>query len=83
MKSDDSPEKFHTLKAWIDSDTVEGHFGLSTVYNEQKWFQFNKLGRDIQIQISNNVHPSFCRGVIQITTLNAQMGLGWDLVDWS
>ena len=56
--------------------------GLSPIYIKHNFLHQSKLGRDVEIQ---NVHIVLFKSpgdVMRVTTLNTQLVLGSDLVDW-
>ena len=78
---DDSCEVICNSKAFVDIATAGGHRGLSTCYIKHNLFHQGKLGRDVELQNTQILFKS-PRDVIQVSTLNAQLGLGSELVDW-
>ena len=79
---DDSCEKKCNSKAFVDTATAERHRGLSTIYIKHNLFHQSKLGRDVELQNTHIVLFKSPRDVMQVTTLNTQLGLGSELVDW-
>ena len=54
---------------------------MSAIYIKHNLFHQSKLGRGVELQ---NTHVLFKspRDVMQVTTLEAQLGLGSELIDW-
>ena len=69
-------------KAFADVATAWRHRGLSTFYIKHNLFHQSKLGRDVELQNTHIVIFKSIRGVMQVSTLSAQLGLGSELVDW-
>ena len=46
------------------------------------FFHQSKLGRDVELQNTHIVLFKSSRDVMQVTTLNTQLGLGSELIDW-
>ena len=69
-------------KKFVDIDTAGTHRGLSTIYIKHNLFHQIKHGRDVELQNTHIVHFEAPRGVMQVSTLSAQLGLGSELVDW-
>ena len=79
---DDSCEAICNSKAFVDIATAGRHRGLSTIYIKHHFFHQSKLGRDVELQNTHIVLSKSPRDVMQVTTLNTQLGLGSELVDW-
>ena len=79
---DDSYEEICNSKAFVDIATAGRHRGLSTIYIKHNLFHQSKLGRDVELQNTHIVLFKSPRDVMQVTTLNTQLGLGSELVDW-
>ena len=80
--SDDSCEEIFNSKAFVDLATAGRRRGLSTIYINQNLSRKSKLGRDVGLQNTHIVLFKSPRDVMQVTTLNTQLGLGSELVDW-
>ena len=52
------------------------------MYIKHNFFHQSKLGRDIELQNTRIVLFKSPRDVMQVTTLNTQLDLGSELVDW-
>ena len=79
---DDSCEEICCSKAFVDIATAGRHRGLSTIYIKHNLFHHIKLGRDVELQNTHVVLFKTTRDVLQVTTLNTQLGLVSELVDW-
>ena len=79
---DDSCEEICNSKAFVDLATTGRHRGLSTIYIKHNIFHQSKLGRDVELQNTHIVLFKSPRGVMQVTTLSTQLGLGSELVYW-
>ena len=79
---DNSCEKILKSKAFVDIANAGTHRGLITIYIKNNLFHQSKLGRDVELQNTHIVLFKSPRVVMQITTLNTQLGLGSELVDW-
>ena len=80
---DDSCEEIcNYSKAFVYIATAGRHRGLSTIYIKHNFFHQIKLGREVELQNTRNVHFKSPRDEMQVTTLSAQLGLGSALVDW-
>ena len=79
---DDFRGEICNSKAFVDIATAGRHRGLSTIYIKHKLFHQSKLGRDVEIQKTHIVLFKSPRGVMQVTTLGAQLGLVAELIDW-
>ena len=79
---DDSCEEVCNSKAFVDFATAERHRGLSTIYIRHTLFHRIKPGRDVELQNTHIVLFKTPRGVMQVTTLSTQLGLGSELVYW-
>ena len=77
-----SCEKICNSKAFDDIATAGRHRGLSTIYIRHSLFHQSKLGRDVELQNTDNVLYKSPRDVMQVSTLNAQLGVGSELSDW-
>ena len=78
----DSCEKIRSSKAFVGNVTAGRHRGLSTTYNKHNLFHQIKLGQDVELQNTHIVLVKSPRGVMQVSTLSAQLGLRSELVDW-
>ena len=79
---DDSCEEVCNSEAFDDIATAGTHRGLSTIYIKHNLFHQSKLGRDVELQNTQNVLFNSPPDVMQVTTLSTQLGLGSELVDW-
>ena len=79
---DKSCEVICISTALVDIATAGRHRGLSTIYIKHKLFHQSKLGRDGVLQNTHIVIFKSPGDVMQVTTLNTQLGLGSILVDW-
>ena len=79
---DDSCVEIWNSKAFVDTTTAGRHRGLSRIYIKRNLFHQSKLGRDVELQKTHIVPFKSPRDVMQVTTLAAELGLGWELVDW-
>ena len=79
---DDSCEEIRNSKAFVDVATAGRHRGLSTIYIKRNPFHQSKLGRGVELQNTHIVLFKSPRDVMQEITLDAQLGLGSDLVYW-
>ena len=79
---DDPCEEICNSKAFVDVATAGRHRGLSTIYIKRNLFHQSKLGRGVELQNTHIVLFKSPRDVMQVTTLDAQLGLGSDLVYW-
>ena len=79
---DESYEEICNSKAFVDIATAGTHRGLTTIYIKHNLFQQSKLGRDVELQNTHIVLFKSFRDVMPVTTLNTQLGLGSELVDW-
>ena len=82
LKIDDSCEEICNSKAFVDIATAGRHWGLSTIYIKHNFFHQSKLGRDVELQNTHIVLFKSPRDVMQVTTLDTQLGFGSELVDW-
>ena len=73
---EDSCKEIGNSKAFVDNATAGRHRGLSTIYIKHNFFHQSKLGRDVELQNTHNVHFKSLRDVMQVTTLSTQLGLG-------
>ena len=80
--SDNYCEEICNSKALVDIATAGRHRGLSTTYSKHNPFHQSKLGRDVELQNTHMVLFKSPRDVMQVTTLNTQLGLGSKLVVW-
>ena len=78
---DDSCKKVCTSNAFVDIAIAGRHHGLSTNYIKHNLFHQSKLGPDVELQNTHIVPFKSPRDVMQVSTLNAQLGLGSELVD--
>ena len=79
---DDSCQKISNSKQFVKIATAGRHRGLNTIYIKNNLFDQSKLGRDIELQNTHIVLFESPRDVLQINTLNQQLGLGFQLKDW-
>ena len=79
---DDSCKQICNSKAFVEITTAGRHRGLSTIYIKHNLFHQTKLGRDVELPNTHIVVFNFLRDVMQVSTLSAHLGLGWELVDW-
>ena len=79
---DDSCEEICNSKAFVDIFTAGRHRGLSTIYIKHNLFHQSKLGRDVELKNTHIVLFKSPSDVMQVTTLNTQLGLGSELADW-
>ena len=82
LNFDDSCEKICNSKAFVVIATADRHRGLTTIYIEYNLFHQSRLGRDVELQNTHIVRFKSSRDVVQVSTLNAQLVLGSELVDW-
>ena len=80
--SDNSFEEICNPKAFVDNACAERHRGLSTIYIKHNSFQQSKLGQEFELQIPHNDHFKPHLDVTQVSTPNAQLGIGSELLDW-
>ena len=69
-------------KTFVDLATARRHRGRSTIYIKHNHFHQSKLEREVELQNNHIVLFKSTRGVMQVTTLGAQLVLGSVLVDW-
>ena len=79
---DNSCEEICKSKARVVIATAGRPWGLNTIYIKSRLFLQSKLGRDVELQNTQNVLFKSPRDVTQKTTLSAQLCLGSELVDW-
>ena len=79
---DDSCEEICNSKTFVEIATAGRHRRLSTIYLKHNLFHQDKLGRDVELQNTHIVPFKSPRDVMLVTTLDAQLGLGSELVDW-
>ena len=79
---DDSCAESRHSKAFVDIATAGRHRGLSTIYIKHNLFHQSKIRRDVELQNTHIVLFKSPRGVLQVTTLSRQFGVGSDLNDW-
>ena len=79
---DNSCDEICNSKAFVDIAIAGRHWGLSKIYTKHNLFRQSKLGRDVDLQNTHIVLFKSPRDVMQVTTLSAQLGLCWELVDW-
>ena len=79
---DDSFEKICNSKAFVDIATAGRHRGLSTIYIKHNLFHQSKLGRHVELQNTHIVLLKSPRDVMQVITLNTQLGFSSELVNW-
>ena len=79
---DDSCEEICISKDFVDIATAGTHRGLSTIYIKHNLLHQSKLGRDVELQNTHIVLFKSPRDEMQITTLDAELDLGSELVDW-
>ena len=73
---DDSCEEICNSNAFDDIATAGRDRGLSTIYIKHNFFHQSKLGRDVELQNTQNVLFKSPRDVMQVTTFSTQLGLG-------
>ena len=81
LSLDHSCEVICTSKTFVDIATAGRHRGLSTIYIKHNLFHQSKLGRDVELQNTQNVLFKSPRDVLQVTTFSTQLDLGSELVD--
>ena len=82
MNIDKSCEEICNSKGFVDFAAVGIHRRLSTLYIRHILFHQSKHGRDVELQNTPIVRFKSPCDVMQVTTLNEQLGLGSELVDW-
>ena len=76
-------EEICNSKAFVDIATAGSHRGLNTTYIKDNLFHRSELGlKDFELQNTHIVLFKSPRDVTQVSTLNAEMGLDSELVDW-
>ena len=78
----DSCEESCKSETLVDIATARRHRGLSTIYFKHNLFHRRKLGKDVELQNTHIVPFKSPSDVMQVTTLDAQLGLGSEVVDW-
>ena len=78
----ESCEKICNSTAFVDIATADRHRGLSTFYNKHNLFHQSELGRDVELQNTHIVLFKSPGDLMQVTTLNAVLGLDSELVVW-
>ena len=79
---DDSCEEICNSKSLVEIATAGRYRGLSNIYIKRNLFHQSELGRDVELQNTHIVLFKSPRGAMQVSTLNAQMGLRSELADW-
>ena len=79
---DDYCEKICNWRAIFDNAFAGGHRRLSICHIKHNLFHQSKLGRDVQLQNTHSVLLKSHRDVRHVSTLNAELGLRWELNDW-
>ena len=79
---DDPCEEICNSKATVEIATARRHRRLSTIYIKHNLLYQKKLGRDVELQRTHIVFFKSPHDVMQFSTLSAQLGLRWELVDW-
>ena len=79
---DNSYEKICISKGFVDIVTPGGHCGLSTLNIKHNMLHQSKLGGDVELQYTHIVQLKALRGLMQVSMLQAQLGLGLEPVDW-
>ena len=69
-------------KVFVVNATAGRQRGLRTIYIKHNFFHQSKLGRDIELQNTRIFLLKSPRDVMQVTTLDAELDLGSELVDW-
>ena len=82
LNFDNSCEEICNSKAFVDIAKPGRHHGLSTIYIKHNLFHQSRLGRDVELQNIHIVLFKSPRDLMKVTTLNTQLGLGSQLVDW-
>ena len=82
LNFDNSCEEICNSKAFVDIVTPGRHHGLSTIYIKHNFSHQSRLGRDVELQNIHIVLFKSPRDVMKVTTLNTQLGLGSELLDW-
>ena len=82
LNFDDCCGNICTSKAFVDIATAGTHRYLSTIYIKRNLFHQSKLGRDVELQNNQIVRFKSLQDVMQVTTLNTQLGPCSELVDW-
>ena len=67
---------------FVDIATAGKHRGLSIIHIQHNLFHQSKLGQGFELQNTHVVFFKDPRDVMQVSTLNAQLGLGSELLDW-
>ena len=81
LNFDDSCEEICISKAFVHIAASGRHRGLCTIYIKHNPFLQSKLGRDVELQNIRIVLFKSPSDVMQVITLNIQLGLGSALVD--
>ena len=81
LTSDDSCEKIFNSMAFLDISTARRHWGLSPNYIKHNLIHRSNLGRCVELQNTHIVLFKSPSDVMQVTTLNSQLGLGSELVE--
>ena len=82
LNFEDACEQICNSKAFVDIATAGKHRGRSAIYIKHNLFHQIKLGRDVELQNTHIVLFMSPRDVMQVTTLDTQLGFGSELVDW-
>ena len=78
---DDSCEDICISKAFVDNATAGRHCGMSTIHIRHNLFHQNKLGRDLELQNTQDVLFKSPGDLLPISTLSVHLELGSELVD--
>ena len=78
---DNSCEEICNSEAFAHIATTGKHRGQSTIYIKHNFFHQSKLGRDVELQNTHIVLFKSPCDVMQVTSLNTQLGLGSELAD--
>ena len=79
---ENSSEEIWDSKAFVSFALAGRHRRLRTIYIKQNLFHQSKLGRDVEPQNTHIVLFKSPRGVMQVSTFSAQLGLWSELIDW-
>ena len=78
---DDSCQEMCNSKVFVDIASTGWHRELITFYNKHNLFHRRKIWWDLELQNTHIVHFKFPRDVMQVSSLNTQLGLRSELVD--
>ena len=79
---DDPCEEISISQQFVKIATAGRHRGLNTLFIQYNLFHQSELGRDVELQNTHIVLIKSPSGVLQIITLNQQLGLGSQLKEW-